>query len=38
MDGIDKMMTIEHIYYNWGQVAEGESFDLRFVFACVRLL
>ena len=32
MDGIEKMMTIEHLYYNWGQVAEGENFDLRFGF------
>ena len=35
MDGIDKMMSIEHLYYNWGQVAEGESFDIRFVFLLV---
>lgn len=37
MDGIDKMMTIEHLYYNWGLTTNGESFPLHYVRLVFRL-
>ena len=32
MDGIDKMMTIERLYYNWSPSADGTNYQIRLVF------
>ena len=32
MDGIDKMMTIERLYYNWAPSADGVNYPSRLVF------
>ena len=32
MDGIDKMMTIERLYYNWAPSADGVNYLSRLVF------